>query len=356
MNNIDLFKDIYIRVYNDLNKLLNEYNLNITNNKIGYLKDNLELFKELNSNGKLIRGFLISLGYKLGDNTDLSYSYSLSLAYELFQTSILVHDDIIDDDDKRRGTSTIHYSNFEKYKDYNLDDAKKVSNSIGICMGDYGFYEANKIIINSYRNDINYFRLLNYYTDIVLKTIEGELIDVCLSFEGKYDLNDIDIEKNTMSVYKLKTAYYTIIGPLSLGMILAGLDDDKINELYAFGEKVGVAFQIHDDILGIFGNVGKVIGSDIKEFKQTILFSEAIKNDYYKNELLKYYGKQDLSLEDIEKVRSIFVESGALKYAEELMNKLYEEAKELLWGILWIKEEDKKVLDGFVDYLKLRDK
>ena len=71
-----------------------------------------------------------------------------------------------------------------------------------------------------------------------------------------------------MLVYKLKTAFYTIIGPLSLGLILGGIDDEKLEDVKNFGEKIGVAFQIQDDILGIYSDMGKVIGSDIKEFKQ----------------------------------------------------------------------------------------
>ena len=292
--NIEKFNEFYKKISKEINQNLKEYNESLVKDKQGFLKENLNYFKNLNSDGKLIRGFLIALGYKMSKE-DIEYSYKLSLAYEIFQTAILIHDDIIDNDNLRRGKDTIHYANFKKYKSFNEVDAKKTSESIAICIGDYGFFKVNEIIIKNYKDNPNFIKLFNYYNDIVLKTVEGELIDVILSFEGKYIKENKNLEENIMLVYKLKTAFYTIIGPLSLGLILGGIDDEKLEDIKNLGEKIGVAFQIQDDILGIYSNMGKVIGSDIKEFKQTILYSYTTKNEKYREELLKYYGKEDIN-------------------------------------------------------------
>ena len=351
-NNLEKFNNFYKKTAKEINKYLKEFNESLVKDKKGFLKENLELLKNLNSDGKLIRGFLIALGYKILKE-DINYSYYLSLAYELFQTSILIHDDIIDNDNLRRGKDTIHYSNFKKYKSLNESEAKKTSESIGICIGDYGFFKVNEIIINNYKNDPNFSKLFSYYNDIVLKTVEGELIDVILSFEGKY--KEIkDLEENIMLVYKLKTAFYTIIGPFSLGLILGGVKDEKLEEIKNFGEKVGIGFQIQDDILGIYSDMGKVIGSDIKEFKQTILYSYTMKDGKYKNELLKYYGKENITEVEINETRRIFKECGAYENAINLMNKYYDESIEVIKNIQWIKDEDKCILYGFIDFLKGR--
>jgi geranylgeranyl diphosphate synthase type I len=284
---------------------------------------------------------------------DIKYSYNLSLAYELFQTSILIHDDIIDNDNLRRGKETIHFANYKKYKSLNDTDAKKASESIGICMGDYGYFKVNEIIIKHYQKDPNFAKIFNYYNDIVLKTIEGELTDVVLAFEGKYkEIKNLD--ENIMLIYKLKTSFYTIIGPLCLGLILGGIEDNKLEDIKSFGEKVGIAFQIQDDILGIYSNMGKVIGSDIKEFKQTILYSFTVKNEKYKNELMKYYGKENIGENEINETRRIFKECGAYDYAFNLMNKYYDEGIEIIKNNNWIKNEDKEILYGFIQYLKGR--
>ena len=351
-NNLGKFYDFYKKTAKEINNYLKEFNESLVKDKKGFLKENLELLKNLNSDGKLIRGFLIALGYKILKE-DISYSYYLSLAYELFQTAILIHDDIIDNDNLRRGKDTIHYSNYKKYKSLNEAEAKKTSESIGICIGDYGFFKVNEIIINNYKNDPNFSKLFSYYNDIVLKTVEGELIDVILSFEGKY--KEIkDLEENIMLVYKLKTAFYTIIGPFSLGLILGGIEDEKLEDIKKFGEKVGIGFQIQDDILGIYSDMGKVIGSDIKEFKQTILYSYAMKNEKYKNELLKYYGKENITEVEIKETRRIFKECGAYENATNLMNRYYDESIEVVKNIQWIKDEDKCILYGFIEYLKER--
>lgn len=350
------FKEFYKDTSSKLNKVINNYNNNLVSDKYGYLKDNLELFKNLNSDGKLVRGNLISLGYKMMGNSNIDYSLYLSLAYEIFQTSVLIHDDIIDNDNLRRGKETIHYANYKRYSKYNDLDSKKVSESIGICIGDYGFYEANKVIIDNYSSDKNFSNILSFYNDVVLKTIHGELIDVISSFDSKYNLNKVNIEDNVMLIYKLKTAYYTITGPLSLGMILGGSKEKDLNLIKEFGEKIGIAFQIQDDVLGIYEDMGKVVGSDIKEFKQTILLSYLINNkSEYLNELLKYYGKEDIDDNDINKVRDIFKESGAYDYSINLMNNLYDEGLDLI-NKMNITNEDKDILKGFVMYLKERKK
>ena len=352
---LEMFNNFYKKTALELNNSLKNYNETLIKDKTGYLKDNLDLFVNLNSDGKLIRGILIALGYKmLKDNID--YSYNLSLAYELLQTSILIHDDIIDNDNLRRGKDTIHFANYKKYKDYDEKDAKKTSESIAICMGDYGFYKADRLIMDNYHNDPNFYKVFSYYNDVIIKTIEGELTDVVLSFNGKYDLANTDIEDKVMLVYKLKTAYYTIIGPLTLGLLLGGATLDKLDLIKDFGEKVGVAFQIQDDILGIYSDMGKVVGSDIKEFKQTILFSYVMNDDTYKDELLKYYGNEEITDLEINEVRRIFNESGALLYATNLMNKLYDESLSIIKNIEWIKEEDKSIINGFVEYLRTRGK
>ena len=356
MNNIELFNEYYLKIKNDLDSVINTYNDNLVRDKNGYLRDNLDLFCNLNRDGKLVRGFLIALGYKIAKEENISYSYPLALAYEIFQTSVLVHDDIIDGDNLRRGKETIHYHNYYINKNYNEELAKKTGDSIAICMGDYGCYEANKQIIKNYKDDKNFAKVFDYYNDIVLKTIEGELVDVELSFDGRYKIKDTNLYDNIMTVYKLKTAYYTIVGPLSLGLILGGVDDEKLKEIELFGEKVGIAFQIQDDILGIYNDMGKVVGSDIREFKQTILFSHTMESEAFKEELLKYYGKEDLDKEEIEKVRNIFKASGALEYATSLMNSMYNESLDILDNIKWIKEEDKNILKGFVEYLSKRNK
>lgn len=319
------------------------------------INENVKLLTNLNKDGKRIRGVLVNLGYNLLNNNE-NYAQDLAVAYEMFQTAILVHDDIIDNDEKRRGVDTIHYSNYKKYKEYD-ESAKHLGESIAICMGNYGLYVANRIISEKYANEPNLSKVLLNFNDTVLTTIKGELIDVILPFKGKNNLLDSkSIEENIMEIYRMKTAHYTIIGPLSTGLILAGAKNEYLKDIEKFGEKVGIAFQIQDDILGIYSNeMGKVKGSDIKEYKQTILYSHII-NTKYKDELLSIYGNSDLTEEAINKVQELFKISGSYEYATNKMNEMYNESLEILEKIDWIKEDKKDILRGFVEFLRTRNK
>ena len=356
--NENIFLKYYKEVKEKLNKKLEEYNNGLKVETNNLLKENLDVFTNLNSDGKLIRGTLVNLGYKLKcENTE--YSYPLSLAFEIFQTAILVHDDIIDNDDLRRGKSTIHSYNYNKYNKLTNDlNSKKIGESIAICMGDLGLYEANQMIAKNYKDDSKLGDVLIYFNDIVLKTIKGEIIDVTLPFLEKNNLLTDNLEENIMLIYKLKTAYYTIIGPLSLGLILAGTNKEELQEIENIGLKIGTAFQIQDDLLGIYSDnnkLGKIVGSDIEEFKQTLLYSYTKNNKEYYNKLIKLYGKK-VTNEELEEVKQIFKDSGAYLYATSMVDKLYSEALELIENIKWIKEEDKEILKYFVIYLKAREK
>lgn len=356
MSSIEIFKGYYKEQKQKIEKLLKEYNERLIISKNPFIKRNLEYLKELNSDGKLVRGTLVNLGYSLEKEND-DYSNNLALAYEIFQTSILVHDDIIDNDEKRRNKETIHYHNYQDYslliKDKN--ELSKFSKSIALCMGDYGLYSANKEITSAYIEDPNLGKVLDYFNDIVLKTIKGEILDIILPVQSKNNINYSLLEDSIIEIYRYKTAYYTIIGPLVVGLILAGAAEEKQQAIEKFGEEVGIAFQIQDDILGIYSDeTGKVIGSDIKEYKQTILYSY-IQNTKYQQEFLKYYG-QELTKENILKIRELLEISGATQYAIDEMNKRYDKSLEILDSINWIEFNKKEILKGFIEYLRKRNK
>ena len=339
------FKEFYKGNKELLENIIRKYNDELLKDDNEIINDNLKQFVKLNSNGKRIRGILIMLGYYLNNN-DIIYSMPLASAYEFFQTSILTHDDIIDNDNIRRGEKTVPFYNKEKYK---IDDMNTY-NSIGLCIGDLGLYYGNKIISDNYEGkDLN--EVLSLYNKTVIDTIRGEILDVMIPFKEKNNIKINNLEEEIMNVYSLKTAYYTIIGPLSLGMKLGGFSDEEIKKLEKFSHNLGVAFQINDDLIGIYkDDTGKVIGSDIEEFKQTILYSYT-KNTKYYDELMKYYGKI-LTPDSLKRVREIFEESGSKEYAIDLRNKLYNESRELLNDINFIEKDKKEILYGLVDYLE----
>ncbi len=328
---------------------------NVINDNI---KEVINDFCDLNQDGKYIRGTLIALGYNMASLNDQNY-LNLAFAYEMFQTSVLVHDDIIDNAKYRRGKETIprricaKYLNDKSEKDYQKS-VLALANSIGICIGDLGFYEANNLIIKNYKENINLANLLECYNNIIIKTIKGEILDVYLPFMGKYNLVEV-CEKDILDIYELKTSWYTIIGPISLGLILGGRKLDK--KLESILNKIGISFQIKDDILGIFSDIdtlGKSIYSDILEFKQTILYSHII-NTPYKEEFLKIYGKKNLNKTNFAKIKELLIKSGSLDYAKDYLDNLY---WEVINELDEIDMEDyfKDILKGLFVYINIREK
>lgn len=118
-----------------------------------------------------------------------------------------------------------------------------------------------------------------------------------------------------------------------MGAILAGASSSQIRFLEKFAENLGIAFQIKDDIIRIFSDedtIGKNLGSDITEFKQTFLYSYTKNNIQYKEKIKKYYGKSNIDLQDIIAVRNIFKDSGALSYAKNQLNIYFNRAQAIL--------------------------
>lgn len=351
-NLIDFYQ-YYIKEKQIFEKEIENYNLKNIDKENNIIYDAIKKFNAINNGGKFLRAMLISLGYKMFGGNDEEY-IPLAISYETFQTSILIHDDIIDEATIRRGKETIPTTYLNEFK----NKKKSIANSLGICIGDLGFYFANQIIIENLKNNENVIDIFDYYNKIVINTIKGEILDVKLPYETKYENKEQIKESNVMDIYRLKTAWYTIIGPFCLGAILAG-KKEKIDDFYEVLKNIGIAFQIKDDIIGIFGNeleIGKSTNSDITENKQTILYSYVYENcpEYYQK-LDKIYGNKKITAQEIEEVKEIFIKSKALDYSNNIMNTLFENSKQKIKEMK-LKGEYEKIILGFIEYLKIREK
>lgn len=355
------FLKYYISIKRKCNVFMNDYNRSLLGGNYNEeVQKAIEEFVRVNDNGKFLRAALIGLGYKAFCDDDSFLD--LAMAIEVFQTSILIHDDIIDKATIRRGMDTIEEAYNKYYNQLDSDDfvikRNSVSSSMALCTGDLGFYLAEEIIVNGYKNNKNLSDILSYYHQMVIKTCYGEMIDVMLPFKEEFFGTDINLEEKIMEIYKLKTAWYTVIGPYCLGLTLAGADKSRVSEMEKILLDVGVAFQIKDDLLGIYGDdkhLGKSTNSDIEEYKQTILYSYVMKTKH-KDELLKYYGKPNLTISEINEVKNIFDKSGSRNYAEKIMIDLFESSLKAIEKISWLNEKSKHVLLGFIIYLQNRTK
>lgn len=290
-----------------------------------YFKDLLEATKEKpfieaalrdlhnqNQGGKRLRGALIKLGEIIAGVEETPNCKNIAMAYEIFQTAILIHDDIIDKSETRRGKKTIHASESEPH--FGISRA--------ICIGDYGLFLANKILAESGLSSEILAKVFRLFSEIQLKTLEGEIMDVSLpSFPIDITAEYDEYSRVVRGIYESKTAWYTLAGPIMLGAICGGASEELLNLLRDITLPLGMAFQIKDDMLGVFASekvLGKPALSDIIEKKQTVLYGYAQKHatPEQKLRLKKSYGNPCANSSDLETVREIFIATGAKNFVE----------------------------------------
>ena len=325
-------------------------------------KSSAEMMRDLKEfnlrGGKRIRPALMIHGYKCFKEADTAEEKSLvfaSLAIELMEGFLLIHDDVLDQDELRRGGPTIHKAYERKYADVRNIASKRFGEGVAIVAGDMQNSLANEIILDSNFSSDTIKDFSKKYHEVALKTEYGWLCESMLAAKKIENITEDDI----MKVNTYKTAAYTIEGPLHTGALLAGAKKEQLKALSDFAVPVGIAFQIQDDILGMFGNekkLGKPVGSDIKEGKVTLLIVKAFEkiNEKDKKTLLNALGKKDISMKDIENVRKIITDSGSLDYSKKLAEKLIMQAKQSL-DKADFRKEGKDFMMGIADFLIKRE-
>ena len=271
--------------------------------------------------GKRIRPLLLILSYKgfspKGKRTPPSI-YNASTCIELLHSFMLIHDDIIDQSDLRRGKPTMHKMLAKTVK---TKDKTKLGYDLSIVAGDIVYALAIDAFLAIKEAPTRKERALKYFIQTAAFTAMGEFID---TVHGVEQLNKVK-EKDVFLNYTLKTARYTFDCPLVTGAILAGADNRDIKKLSDLSIMIGQAFQIQDDVIGIFEtekNIGKSILSDLDESKKTLLVSHANEtlSPQKRKLFMKYFNKRKKTYNDLVAVRKIFVEAGSLQYCMEQIN------------------------------------
>lgn len=308
------------------------------------------------SSGKRIRPAFIYYAYLAAGGKENDEIVRVSMSMELTHSFLLIHDDIIDKDEKRHGIPTLH----EKYKKIGRKLSPKkeeehFGNSMAMLSGDMAAAMANQIIFTSKFPPEIVIRALNKLQEIVYTIVPGEMLDVILEFRGSAT------EKEILKMYEGKTSSYSFEGPLHLGTILAEKKDDKMLEIWSrYAMPLGKAFQIRDDILGIFGDekkLGKPVGSDVIEGKQTILVLRALKkgNRGQREKIKKYLGKKDLKKNELDEFRQIIKDTGALEYAQRMAEDFVSESLSAMSEIKFKNRASKEFFEGIANYMVARD-
>lgn len=311
----------------------------------------LERFMLIALKGKRIRGALFCLGFDAGGGTIDKNVLLASLSVELFQTGGLVQDDIVDRDDTRRGVPALH----KQLQEFATSGNPSFGDSLTIFMGDIAMFYAFELIANSPFPATHVQSAIAAFSRFASTTCYGQMLDIANTFNGDKS------EKDILSVMRWKTCEYTGVMPLVLGALLSGSSDTKkLAALERYGQALGWAFQIQDDILGIFGDekvTGKPVGNDLREGKYTLLMLYLSKNGTEKQKelLKKFLGNKRATMEDIAFIQQALKYSGAYDHVVGLGKQYVEEGLKEIPDITQNKKTQ-AILSSLLSYMLERMK
>ncbi|MEM1710418.1 MAG: polyprenyl synthetase family protein [Sulfolobales archaeon] len=292
----------------------------------------------LKAGGKRLRPLLTVLSARLfGLDEDIALYPAASI--ELLHNFTLIHDDIMDRDDFRRGVPTVH---------------KVYGEAMAILAGDLLFsksYEAMLMLVGKVPDSL-IVKALRELTWAAVTVAEGQSLD--MEFEER---DDVKMEEYFTMIFKKTAALFK--ASAYIGSVLAGADDSDLVRICEFARSVGMAFQIRDDELGLVGDekvLGKPVFSDLREGKKTLLVIYALNNvgNSERELILKNLGNARASDEDLRRVAKIIVDSGALEFSNRVAEDYLRKGLTALDEISAKDLKAKKLLRDFAVFLTKR--
>ncbi len=237
---------------------------------------------------------------------------------ELIHSFALIHDDVMDDSSRRHGVRTIQREFEERHQAAGWEgDGRRFGEGVAILAGDLAFVYADRLMAGAPREAIDVFDQLRVEVSL------GQYLD--LVGTARRDTDAAAARRICM----YKTGRYTVERPLHLGAALAGRLAELGHELSAYGQPLGEAFQLRDDILGAFGDpamTGKPVGEDLRDGKPTVLHALAVERARGPGArlLAERFGAADLSAQEVACLQEVLVDTGARQATEATIAALVE--------------------------------
>lgn len=269
-------------------------------------------------------------------------------ALELLHTFALIHDDIMDGSATRRGTDTIHVHFEARHAiDGWRGEGRRFGEGVGILAGDLAFVYADQLLKDAPPAAVEVF------TELRVEVNVGQYLDLLGTARGNVS------EGSARRISRFKSGKYTIERPLHLGAALAGRLRELAGPLSAYGLPLGDAFQLRDDLLGVYGDesvTGKPVGEDLREGKPTVLYALAVERATGSaTRVLERYGAADLTDDDIAALQDVLADTGAVELVENAIAALVAQAVAAL-GRADIAAEAHTALAELASYVAGRDK
>ncbi|HEY3293440.1 MAG TPA: polyprenyl synthetase family protein [Candidatus Nanopelagicaceae bacterium] len=276
--------------------------------------------------GKRLRPLFAYCGYVSAGGKDDDSIIRAIASLELLQGCALIHDDLMDASDTRRGKPSIHRLFEGIHEDEELSgSAANYGASAAILLGDLALVWADQMLHNSGISQAQLVRTLPIYDEMRVEIMAGQFLDI---HEQALATQSV---ARSLKIARYKSGKYTVERPLHFGTSLALAHGDKRENFFAmfseFGLPLGEAFQLRDDLLGVFGDpvlTGKPAGDDLREGKRTVLMAMTQDRANAKQEaaIAQYFGDRHLDTNGVEILRTIITETGAREHVENLIEKL----------------------------------
>ena len=253
-------------------------------------------------------------------------------ALELLHACALVHDDVIDDSATRRGLPTVHMKFADTHRGSGWrGSARQFGVSAAILLGDLALVWADDMVATAELSSGARRRIQRVWADIRTEVLGGQYLDIVAESSG------VDSIASAMTVNTYKTASYTVSRPLQMGVAAAADRPDVLAAFHELGTNLGVAFQLRDDVLGVFGDpavTGKPSGDDLRSGKRTVLFAEAVEraeqSDPAAADLLRTSIGTELSGDRVRELCEVITTVGALSAVESRIDTLTRHAVDVV--------------------------
>ncbi|WP_238348570.1 polyprenyl synthetase family protein [Ornithinimicrobium pratense] len=298
----------------------------------------MDVIEHLLSGGKRLRAAFLYWGWRAlgGEREDDAAAVRASSSMEIFQAAALLHDDVMDNSDLRRGRPTAHRAFAALHREQGWNgDPERFGLAGAILAGDLCLNWTDEVFATSGLSPAALQRARPELDRMRTQLMGGQFLDVLEGARGWQDLNYSQRIEACRTVILYKSARYSVQQPLLIGARAAGASPQTLDALAAYGDRLGKAFQLRDDVLGVFGDpteTGKPAGDDLREGKHTVLIAHALEHaDTSGAELVTAsLGDPDLDDETVTACRQVLLDSGAVDRTEQMIT---DEAKDALTAL-----------------------
>ncbi|WP_262705057.1 MULTISPECIES: polyprenyl synthetase family protein [Streptomyces] len=285
----------------------------------------------LGAGGKRVRPLLCMVGWHAaGGHGSRAPAERVAAALEMFHAFALIHDDIMDRSSTRRGVATVHTAMTARFaRHHPAPTAEHLGRCIAMLVGDLALSWSYELVHTAGLSADQLGRVLPTMHTMHTEVMHGQYLDLISTARQDCDAPD------PFTVIHYKTAAYTFERPLHIGAALAGAGQNILDACTAWALPVGEAFQLRDDLLGVFGpeqSTGKSVLDDLREGKHTVLLCLALgRADRHGGDILRtLVGRPDLTEEEAARIREVLVATGARQAVEEMICDRSNAAREAL--------------------------